>query len=327
MSEIEEEKYDDLFKQIKNKERQEKKIKKNEQYDKCNKCDSTELINKDGFMICQGCGNECYDVITETPEWRDYGYNDTKQNISNRCSSSNCILLVNGKHNSKKNMYKNMYIWFSTNYKENTMKENESLMRNTALNFNINNCIIDDAKMILREIKKNKYQKKCKKEALIASCIQWAFKKKGVPRDTIEMANMFGISKQDMRKGSKQFEELLFSLEKDTPKDTNKELISIDFLSRKCSELKLSDDIIKMCIEVCNFVEKEEYLIKHIPLSRTASSIYFTCNILNININKNEFIVICDISEVTINKCYQKLLKFKEDIIINTTLNNYFNSV
>lgn len=322
-----EESYDDLFKEIKNKERKEKKENKKEQYDNCNKCASTELINKDGFMICQDCGNECCDVITETPEWRDYGYNDTKQNMSNRCSASNCILLVNGKNNSKKNMYKNMYIWFSTNYKENTMKDNESLMRNTALNFNINNCIIDDAKRILREIKKNKYQKKCKKEALIAACIQWAFKKKGVPRDTVEMANMFGISKQDMRKGFKQFEELLFSLEKDTTKDNTKDLISIDFLSRKCSELKLSDNITKMCIEVCNFVESEEYLIKHIPLSRTASSIYFTCNILNININKNEFIIICDISEVTINKCYQKLLKFKEDIIMNTSLNNYFKSV
>jgi transcription initiation factor TFIIIB Brf1 subunit/transcription initiation factor TFIIB len=327
MSEMEEENYDDLFKQIKNKERKEKKENIKEQYDSCNKCSSTELINKDGFMICQDCGNECYDVITETPEWRDYGFNDTKQNISNRCSSSNCILLVNGKNNSKKNMYKNMYIWFSTNYKENTMKDNESLMRNTALNFNINNCIIDDAKMILREIKKNKYQKKCKKEALIAACIQWAFKKKGVPRDTVEMANMFGITKQDMRKGFKQFEELLFSLEKDNTKDNIKDLISIDFLSRKCSELKLSEDITKMCIEVCIFVESEEYLIKHIPLSRTASSIYFTCNILNININKNEFILICDISEVTINKCYQKLLKFKADIIMNTALNNYFNSV
>ena len=327
MSEIEEN-YEDLFNEIKDNERKEKREKKKQQYDICDKCSSKDLINKDGFIICKDCGNECYNVITESPEWRDYGYNDTKQNISNRCSSSNCILLVNGNNNSKNNMYKNMYIWFSTNYKENTMKDNESLMRNVALNFNINNCIIDDAKMILRKIKNNKYQKKCKKEALIAACIQWAFKKRGVPRDTMEMANMFGISKQDMRKGFKQFEELLFSLQddKETTKEKSKDLISIDFLSRKCSELKLSDDIIKICIEVCEFVENEEYLIKHIPLSRTASSIYLTCMILNINIDKNNFITICDISEVTINKCYQKLLKFKEDIIVNTSLNNYFNN-
>ena len=228
-----EESYDNLFKEIKNKEREEKKEKKKEQYDNCNKCSSNNLINKDGFMICQDCGNECYNVITETPEWRDYGYNDTKQNMSNRCSTSNCILLVNGKNNSKKNMYKNMYIWFSTNYKENTMKDNESLMRNTALNFNINNCIIDDAKMILREIKKNKYQKKCKKEALIAACIQWAFKRKGVPRDTVEMANMFGISKQDMRKGFKQFEELLFSLEKEYYKRRGNLIVKVNYFIEK----------------------------------------------------------------------------------------------
>ena len=65
------------------------------------------------------------------------------------------------------------------------------------------------------------------------------------------------------------------------------------------------------------------YLIKHIPLSRTAGCIFFTCEFLNISINKSDITKVCSISDVTVNKCYQKLLKIKDEIIENTELTNY----
>ena len=334
--------YDLLFNSIKKKEKEEKKedIKK---YNECNKCNSCDLIDKYGYFICNNCGNKCYNSITSTQEWRYYGINDNKSSDPSRCStnnnelmpeiSGNSILASYGHNNSKKmKLIKQIHTWNSINYRQNTMITDFTLMDNIAVNHSINRYILDEAKFIFKRITDLNYKKKSKKEAIIAACIQCACKIKNAPRGTKEIANMFNITKQEMRKGAKQFEELWSVLNE---KIDNSNLYeekqpnnSIDYLNRRCVELNLSEDVIKICRELCDYVENEELLIKHIPLSRTAGCIYFVCCYLNININKNDITKICSISEVTINKCYNKLLKIKDDIIENTSLKDYcINSV
>jgi transcription initiation factor TFIIIB Brf1 subunit/transcription initiation factor TFIIB len=89
---------------------------------------------------------------------------------------------------------------------------------------------------------------------------------------------------------------------------------SIDYLHRTCSKLNLSDKIYKTSHKICNYIEEEDYLVKHIPLSRTAGCLYYTCMYYNINISKYDIANVCGVSEVTINKCYQKICKIKDDI-------------
>ena len=327
--------FDVLFNSIKKEERS----KKNKDiHNNCNKCNSNDLIDKYGFFICNNCGNKCYNSISSTQEWRYYGLNDNKTSDPSRCSSSNnelipeisgnSILTSYGNRDSKKmKLIKQIHTWNSINYKQNTMITDFSLMDNVSVNHSIHRNILDEEKFIFKKITELNYKKKSKKESIIAACIQCACKIKNSPRGTEEMAKMFNISKQDMRKGAKQFEELWSVLNEkednnnlyETKKPTN----SIDYLNRRCVELNLSKDVIKICIELCNYIEKEEYLIKHIPLSRTAGCIYFVCCYLNININKNDITNTCSISEVTINKCYNKLLKIKNLIIENTSLKDY----
>ena len=102
----------------------------------------------------------------------------------------------------------------------------------------------------------------------------------------------FNISKKDMRKGAKQFEEM-WSVINEENKDSLytklKPCNSTKFLQRRTRDLKLSNEIMELCKEVCTYVEKEDYLIKHIPLSITAGCIYFTCEYLKIPVNKNDF--------------------------------------
>ena len=98
---------------------------------------------------------------------------------------------------------------------------------------------------------------------------------------------------------------------------------STKFLQRRTRDLKLSNEIMELCKEVCTYVEKEDYLIKHIPLSITAGCIYFTCEYLKIPVNKTDITSVCSISEVTINKCYKKLINIRDNIIENTSLKEY----
>ena len=207
-----------------------------------------------------------------------------------------------------------------------TFNKNSRDMESVALNSGISPCIIVEAKYMYKKLAFHKYKKKAKKEAIQAACIQCSCKINNVPRDSNEMAIMFNISKKDMRKGAKQFEEM-WSIINEENKDTLytklKPCNAVNFLKGRSRKLKLPNEVNNLCEEVCEYVEKEDYLIKHIPLSRTAGCIYFTCEFLKISINKNEITSICSISEVTINKCYKKLLNIKDEIIENTSLKNY----
>lgn len=98
---------------------------------------------------------------------------------------------------------------------------------------------------------------------------------------------------------------------------------AIDYLHRSCSKLELSEEIYMVCKSLCEYIEENDLLIKHIPVSRTAGCIYFTCLYLKVNVTFEAISQVCDISEVTIKKCYQKINKFKEELLNNTLLKKY----
>jgi transcription initiation factor TFIIB len=98
---------------------------------------------------------------------------------------------------------------------------------------------------------------------------------------------------------------------------------AMDYLHRNCSKLGLSEEIYIVCKSLCTYIEDNDLLIKHIPVSRTAGCIYFTCIYLKVGITFEAISQVCDISEVTIKKCYQKINKFKKELLENTLLRKY----
>ena len=87
-------------------------------------------------------------------------------------------------------------------------------------------------------------------------------------------------------------------------------------LHRFASILNLDDKAFNGCKKILIYTEKENYLDKHNPLSKLSAIIYYVCERLNLNVNKHSIMRICGVSDVTINKCYQKLMKYKD--ILNT---------
>ena len=341
---------DDLYEQlsqnkIKRKLEQEKLKKSNETNDLSSDnsqnnekldcgCDINCRIEKYGYYICQKCGIQTNIIIDAGLETRDYGQNDTKvrnprcetfkNDLSGQQNQGSSIVLNSFKTST--NIISKIHNWNSRSYEENTLQQDFTNMKILASNFGINACIIKEAQTIYKQISEQKHKKKAKKISIQAACIQCACKLNNVPRDSNEMALMFNISKKDIRRGAKQFEEIWCVINNNNNSSLYNDLkpnSSVDYLLRRCQQLKISDEIIELCREVCEYIEKEDFLIKHIPLSRVAVAIYFTCYHLNININKALITEACCISEVTINKCFQKLIKIKDKIIENTNLKNY----
>lgn len=314
----------------------------------CKECNSLDIIQNDGHYICRNCGTNFSCVIDDAQEWRYYGQYDNKSSDPARCDMPTnelipnaCIgtlIRNNGYESYNIRRIRKIHTWNSVSYKDSTLMTSFNNITTIGNNNQINNCIIEEAKHMFKQVYDIKTYRKAKKREMEAAALQWACKLKGFPRDSSEMAGMFGINKKEMRKGAKQFEEIWNSIqqrknkENNTVEDSNitnmssnyiKTSDSIAYLHRCCSKLNLSDDIFNICKNVCEYVEKEDILIKHIPLSRTAGIIYFTCNCLNITVDKHSITSICNISEVTINKCHQKLQKNSELIIKNTLLKNY----
>jgi transcription initiation factor TFIIIB Brf1 subunit/transcription initiation factor TFIIB len=82
-------------------------------------------------------------------------------------------------------------------------------------------------------------------------------------------------------------------------------------LHRFISALGLDDKVFQACKKILDHVEIYNYLDKHNPLSRIASILFYVIDRLNIKIKKYQIIQICQVSQVTIDKCYQKLMKYK----------------
>ena len=86
-------------------------------------------------------------------------------------------------------------------------------------------------------------------------------------------------------------------------------------LHRFACILGFNDKVFEACRIILTHVESEKYLDKHTPLSRTSTVIYYVVDKYKINVNKYQILQTCEVSEVTINKCYQELLKFNNEII------------
>jgi transcription initiation factor TFIIIB Brf1 subunit/transcription initiation factor TFIIB len=328
----------------------------------CSKCASHNIIQADGFFTCRDCGLLNSVVIDSGQEWRYYGADDNKGNDPSRCGFPTSDLLPETSIGSMMGMrphesfkmkkLRNMQSWSSISYQDNTLLSSFNNINAIAINAGISQYIVEEAKHMYKKVYLMKTSK-IKLEAMQAASVQWACKIKGVPRDTVELATLFNIKVKDMRRGSKLFEEVWNSIvigeldiikedesKPDQTEQQNKDSIkasieleesslkpsnAMDYLHRSCSKLELSEEIYQICKSLCSYTEDNDLLIKHIPVSRTAGCIYFTCIQLKIPLSFVDISQICDISDVTIKKCYQKINKFKDELIENTLLKKYVN--
>jgi transcription initiation factor TFIIIB Brf1 subunit/transcription initiation factor TFIIB len=249
---------------------------------------------------------------------------------------------------------RNMNFWNAIPYRESSLLESFNNITIMAQNSGISQCIIEEAKYMYKKVTDIKSSRRTKKEAMKAGCIMLACKLKGVPRNSSEIARMFKMkNNKTFRKSIKTFEEIwnnIQMIEKglkpaktldtdeedsdeesseeddcndESPDSNTKSSVQMDSknlqecitkLHRFSCVLGLDEKIFEACRTILIHVENEKYLDKHTPLSRTSAVIFYLNERLKLNINKYLILQTCEISEVTINKCYQKLMKFKKEL-------------
>ena len=290
----------------------------------CGELNNYTLV--EGDFACSKCATLDSRYIDGNAEWRYYGYEDNKMNNPTRVGTPSNIFIpksslgtIIGTENVKKNGYefqriRRYQMFQSMPYKERSLLHVMDSMNINASNNGIPSSIIEDAKMMYKTISDQKISRGNNRSGLIASSIYMSCKTNDVPRSAKEIAKMFNLNITTMTKGCKKFHEIM--------KITTKSSSPYDFAVRFCSKLNKND-----IIDVCNHVIKksEEYSIvsENAPPSIAAGCIYLINVCCNLGISKKEIAKACEISEVTINKCYKKLFKYREHLFSPEYMEKY----
>lgn len=292
---------------------------KTQQLDMCTNCNSNNIVIYNGEVVCRDCGDINYGIIDTNAEWRFYGHEDSKYSDPTRCGLPTNELLpqsslgstIGYKSGESYQMRKirNYHLWNAMPYKERALYNVFESIQIRAINSGIPVCIIEEAKNLYKKISEIKINRGSNRHGIIASCIYKACVLQDCPRSAKEIAEIFKLNITHMTKGCKRFDEIMHSSNNNTI-IRKKCTTSIDFIKRFCSNLNLGSNILDICTHVCKKAEEYNLVSKSIPPSIAAGSIYLVCNLLNINITKKDISKTCNISEVTINKCFKNLLEY-----------------
>jgi transcription initiation factor TFIIB len=284
----------------------------------CKVCSSVDVILDDGNYICRKCGTLNERFIDTSAEWRYYGCDDSKGNDPTRCglptndllpdSSLGSLIGWSSNESHAIRLMRKYHLWNSMSYRERTLYNVFDTLTLNSINNGLTKSIIDEAKTLYKQISEMKLSRGENRNGLIASSIYMSCKRNNVPRSAKEIAKMFNIKLTVMTKGCKKFQEIL----KLTTVSTNPD----DFISRYCSRLELNNDQRLKCKAVAAKIEDLELASENTPPSIAAAIIFLCSSHYDWNISKKALGDKCEISQVTVTKCFKRLQPY-EKLLIN----------
>jgi transcription initiation factor TFIIB len=263
----------------------------------CQFCDcDTDIVLDDGNYMCKTCNSLLDRHIDHGAEWRYYGNDDNKSNDPTRCGLPTNELLPNSslgsmigyanKESYQIRIMRKYHMWNSMTYKERSLYNIFEGLTANAVNNGISKSIIDEAKMLYKKVSEAKISRGENRSGLIASSIYIACKNNKVPRSTKEIMKLNVQS---------------------TTAD--------DFIGRFCSKLELDNDKKTLCKVLVKKADELAIVSENTPPSVAAGGIYLCSMTYGWNISKKDLSDACDISQVTISKCYKKMVVYKSLLI------------
>lgn len=312
----------------------------NEETDLCSACNSTLMITEDGFPTCANpsCGIIYTNALDYSPEWRFFGAEDKNSADPTRCgnpinpllveSSFGCQLLCTAKSSHEMKKISKWTKWNSMPHKEKTLYDEFQFITIMAQNAGIPKIFIDDAMVIHKDISEQKIFRGLNRDGIKAASIYISCRLNGCPRTSHEIAEIFNLDKTSATNGCSMAVNIMHNIERNS---AAKQMPTINlgstmpsaFIERYCSKLNISPELIMLTKFISNKIEKNESITDNAPDSIAAGIIYFVAQVCNLNITKLDIKKVCGVSEVTINKCYKKMIPLTEQLVPAAILSKY----
>ena len=185
-------------------------------------------------------------------------------------------------------------------------------------NAGIPKIIVDEALRQHKKLSEEKTFRGDNRDGIIAASIYIAARIHNYPRTAKEIASIFHLDNTSATKGCKNAVNLLNTMEKDDVSSDKTHFYKTTptaFIERYCSKLSINKELTNLAIFIAIRILQQNLIPENTPNSISAGIIYFITQECNLNVTKKQISFISEISEVTINKCYKKLDKFKEELI------------
>jgi transcription initiation factor TFIIB len=165
---------------------------------------------------------------------------------------------------------------------------------------------------IHKDISEQKIFRGINRDGIKAASIYISCRLNGCPRTSHEIAEIFHIDKASATAGCSMAVNILNNIERGVCTDEQTDLCLTkpsDFVERYCSKLGMSTELMMVTKFVTDKVEKGAVKCNNTPHSIAAGIIYFVAQNCNLPISRTDIRHVCGVSEVTINKCYLKMVE------------------
>lgn len=218
--------------------------------------------------------------------------------------------------------------WQSMPYKEKSQYDEFQRITILASQSGIPKLIIDDAMRYHKLISDTKTFRGLNRDGIIAASIYIASRLNSYPRTIKEIATIFNLDNTSATRGCKNAISIINESETELHHDSRTLLCKttpLSFIERYCSKLNINNELTKLCSFIAIRIQNNNLIPENTPHSIAAGIVYFVAQECNLNVSKQNINTISAISEVTINKCYKKLLTMKDSLIPKVLLEKYSN--
>lgn len=294
----------------------------------CLECQTESRVLDAGHLTCRTCGDVGQAFVDASAEWRFFGgADDSKAGDPSRCGISSNYLnpeggigtVISARYGESYRMRqaRQYHSWSVMDYRGRNLYKIFDKLQTQSQKHGINYIIIEHAKQLYKTIAEHQLFRGQNKEGLIADCVYRACKDKGVPRSIKEIAIIFGIEEHVMTKGNRCFTTVWNRIQNDAtihlPPQSNRSMYlacPADYIERFCSPLHMAAHVVKDCLTIAKLVETGRLVSDNTAPSIAAAIIFYVVTIHKLEISKEDISKSSKKSEVTIGKCYKKLVVY-----------------
>jgi transcription initiation factor TFIIB len=292
-------------------------------------CGSAMNMTEEGFWACvdRGCGRIDMWAIDRAPEWRFYSSADGGCDPT-RCglpvnpllqeSSYGCRVSSGYSASAEMRKVRRYTEWQAMPYREKARWDAFQRIRNHARRGGLPEIVIDAAMRYHTRISGYQTFRGLNRSGVLAASVYVACRIGRNPRTAKEIAEIFNLDTASATRGVKNAMSIINSLEReleDCEKSRFESTRPSDFVSRYCSRLGMSDRLGLLCRFVALKVEEGDLIPENTPHAVAAGLVYFVANVCGARVTKRDVSAVSDISEVTINKCYKKLVPLRTKVV------------
>jgi transcription initiation factor TFIIB len=304
----------------------------------CRECDAQLITTDEKLLICSNasCGIIQQGTLDYSPEWRFYGADDKQTKDPSRCgnpinpllmeSSFGCKVLCTNRSSYQMKRIRKWTEWQSMPHKEKSLYDEFQFISLMAMNANIPKIFIDRAMSIHKDISEQKMFRGVNRDGIKAASIYLSCRLNGCPRTPYEIAEIFKLDRSDATNGCSMAVNILHNIERNVDPSQQTQLATIQpnsFIDRYCSKLNFNEELTKVAKFVTAKVESLHIITDNIPQAIASGIVYYVGIKCKQNISKSDVKNICDVSEVTINKCFKKLDSYDKPLIPPKVLQKY----